>query len=177
MAFQTRSGTELMTKAECLRLLGTQRIGRLGFLTGDQPMVLPVNYGVEDGVVVFRTGEGAKLDGARKGKVAFEVDDLDADGCGGWSVVIQGVADDITDTGDWFEERLRAIAGPAWVPGDADHYVRITPSQISGRRLPEKPWSKKVRRMVLPSWVPGDPDRRLRARAGAGLAGRSAPRD
>lgn len=166
MALQVRSGMELMARPECLRLLGTRRVGRLGFLVGDQPMVLPVNYGVENGVVVFRTGEGAKLEGARKGKVAFEVDDLDADGCGGWSVVIQGVAEDITGTDDWFQERLRAIAGPACVPGVADHYVRITPSQVSGRRVPAKPRSKDVRRMVLPSWVPGDPGRRLRGRRG-----------
>lgn len=164
MDLRARSGMELMARAECLRLLGTRRVGRLGFLAGDQPMVLPVNYAVENGVVVFRTGEGAKLDGARHGKVAFEVDDLDADGCGGWSVVIQGVAEDITSTDDWFAERLRAIAGPACVPGVADHYVRVTPSQISGRRVPERPGSKRVRRMVLPSWVPGDPGRRVPGR-------------
>lgn len=164
MDFHAQSGLEVMTRAECLRLLGTQRVGRLGFLLGDQPVVLPVNYGVENGVVVFRTGEGAKLEGARKGRVAFEVDDLDRDGCGGWSVVVQGVADDITGTEDWFAERLRAIAGPACLPGAADHYVRITPSQISGRRVPVKPRSRKVRRMVLPSWVPGDPGHRLPGR-------------
>ena len=175
MALRARSGLELLPRAECLRLLGTQRVGRLGFLIGDQPVVLPVNYGVENGVVVFRTGEGAKLEGARKGKVAFEVDDLDRDGCGGWSVVVQGVADDITGTGDWFDERLRAVAGPPCVPGGvADHYVRITPSQISGRRLPVEPRSRRARRMVLPSWVPGDPGHRLPGRRR--LARRSARR-
>ena len=91
-----------MARPECRRLLGTRRVGRLGFLVGDQPMVLPVNFGGENGVVVFRTGDGAKLEGARKGRVAFEVDDLDADGCDGWSVVIQGVAEDFTGTDDWF---------------------------------------------------------------------------
>ena len=174
MALKARSGMELMTRGECLRLLGTQRVGRLAFLAGDQPMVLPVNYGVENGVVVFRTGEGAKLDGARTGKVAFEVDDLDRDGCGGWSVVVQGVADDITGTGDWFEQRLQAIAGPACVPGVADHVVRITPGQISGRRMPVRPGSRRVRRMVLPSWVPGDPGHRLGGRRRARRSGRRA---
>lgn len=176
MDLQIRSGMELMGRAECLRLLEAQRVGRLGFLVGDQPLVLPVNYGVENGVVVFRTGEGAKLDAALKGKVAFEVDDLDPDGGGGWSVVVQGVADDITGTGDWFEERLRAIAGPPGVPGEADHFVRITPWQISGRRVPvtSRSRSKKVWRMVLPSWVPGDPGRRLPSR-GRRRARRASP--
>jgi hypothetical protein len=153
---------DVMTRAECLRPLRTRRVGRLGFLVGDQPMVLPVNYGCENGVLVFRTGEGAKLDGTRKGKVSFEVDDLEADGCAGWSVVVQGVASDITGTDNWFDERLRALAGPACVPGVADHYVRITPTQISGRRFPVEPKrAKKARRMVLPAWVPGHPGHRF----------------
>jgi nitroimidazol reductase NimA-like FMN-containing flavoprotein (pyridoxamine 5'-phosphate oxidase superfamily) len=159
---QARSGLDVMTRAECLRLLGTRSVGRLGFLVGDQPMVLPVNYGSENGVVVFRTREGAKLDGTHNGKVAFEVDDLDADGCAGWSVVVQGLATDITGNDDWFDERLRALAGPACVPGVADHYVRIAPTQISGRRFPAKPRrAKKGRRMVLPAWVPGDAGHRF----------------
>jgi len=160
MEFQVRSGMELIPRAECLALLESQHVGRLGFLVGDQPMVLPVNYGLEGGVIVFRTGEGAKLDAARGNKVAFEVDDLDADACSGWSVVVQGVAEDITDLDNWFAERLRAVAGPPCVPGVADHFVRIAPSHISGRRLPADPRSKNVRRMVLPSWVPGDPSAR-----------------
>jgi hypothetical protein len=163
MDLQVRSGLDVRTRAECLRLLGTRRVGRLGFLVDDQPMVLPVNYGSENGVVVFRTGEGAKLDGTRKGRVAFEVDDLDADGCAGWSVVVQGFAADITGTDDWFDERLRVLAGPACVPGVADHYVRVTPTQISGRRFPGKrKRAKKGQRMVLPGWVPSDPGHRLR---------------
>lgn len=78
------------------------------------------------------------------------------------------MADDITGTGDWFEERLLAIAGPPCVPGGvADHDVRITPSQISGRRVPQKPRSRRARRMVLPAWVPATPVTGIRAGAGA----------
>lgn len=157
MEFQLGSGMEFIPRAECLAHLESQHVGRLGFLIGDQPVVLPVNYGMESGVIVFRTGDGAKLGAARGSKVAFEVDDLDADTCSGWSVVVHGVADDITDLDDWFAERLRAVAGPPCVPGVADHFVRITPSHISGRRLPADPRSLNVRRMVLPSWVPGGP--------------------
>ena len=174
MDLHVRSGMEVIPRAECLRLLAGQRVGRLGFLAGDQPMVLPVNYGVEGGVVVFRTGEGAKLEGARKGKVAFEVDDYGPDACTGWSVVVQGVAEDITGTDDWFDERLQAIVGPACIPDFADHLVRITPSRISGRRFPTSAPSRRTRRIVLPSWVPGDPGHRLASltRRRAGVAPR-----
>lgn len=161
MDFQTRSGMELIPRPECLRLLEGQRVGRLGFVVGGQPMVLPVNYSVDKGVVVFRSGEGTKLSGALTGKVALEVDDVDVDACRGWSVVVQGVADDITEIDDWVLERLRSMAGQPCLPG-RDRYVRITPSQITGRRFPAPTTSRKPRRMVLPSWVPGDPKRRPR---------------
>ncbi len=138
----THSGMEIIPRRECLQLLAGRRVGRLAFLIGDQPMVLPVNYGLSGDIVVFRTGDGTKLDAARARKVAFEVDEVDADAREGWSVVVQGVAEDITDADDWFAESLRAVACRTWLPGAAGHYVRITPTLVTGRRirpLPESP--------------------------------------
>ena len=136
-ALHARSGLEIIPRKECLLLLASQNVGRLGFVIGDQPMVLPVNYAVQGDVVIFRTGEGTKLEAAHGAKVAFEVDDIGA-GCG-WSVVIQGVAEEILPTGDWLDESVRANAGPTWIPGPTDHYVRIRPTVFSGRRLPAAP--------------------------------------
>ena len=134
-----RSGLEIIPRKECLLLLAGQKVGRLGFVVDGQPMVLPVNYTVQGDIVVFRTGEGSKLEAAHGAMVAFEVDDVDTDQGSGWSVVVQGVAEEIPATGDWLDESLRAGAGPTWIPAPADHYVRITPSVISGRRLRAKP--------------------------------------
>ena len=131
-----RSGLEIIRRKECLLLLAGQKVGRLGFVVGDQPMVLPVNYVLQGDIVVFRTGDGSKLEAAHGAKVAFEVDDVDVGTGSGWSVVVQGVTKEIPDTGDWFDESLRAKAAPTWIPGPTDHYVRIKPSVISGRRLP-----------------------------------------
>jgi uncharacterized protein len=125
----------VISRRECLALLAGQKVGRLGFVVGGQPMVLPVNYAVDGDVVVFRTGEGSKLEAAHGAKVAFEIDAVDDATGTGWSVVVQGVAEEIADTGDWLDDSLRAKAGPTWIPGPADHYVRITPQVISGRRL------------------------------------------
>lgn len=130
------SGLEVVPRKECLGLLAGQKVGRLGFVVGDQPMVLPVNYAVQGDVVVFRTGEGSKLEAAVGTKVVFEVDNIHAATGSGWSVVVQGVAEDITDSDDWFVASLRGVAAPTWMPGTADHFVRITPKVISGRRLP-----------------------------------------
>src|SRR5688572_32374595 len=116
-SLHARSGLEIIPRKECLLLLAGQKVGRLGFVIDGQPMVLPVNYGIQGDVVVFRTGEGTKLDAARLGKVAFEIDEVDVESRTGWSVVVQGVAEEITDTDDWFAESLRAAAAKTWVPG------------------------------------------------------------
>lgn len=90
------SGMEIISRRECLRLLAGRNVGRLGFLVGDQPMVLPVNYVLRGNEVVFRTGEGTKLEVTPLAKVAFEVDDFNVQNRSGWSVVVQGVAEEIT---------------------------------------------------------------------------------
>lgn len=126
---------EIIPRTECIRLLARQKVGRLGFVLHDQPLILPVNYAVSGDVVVFRTGEGSKLDNAVASKVAFEVDDIDINSASGWSVVIQGVAEEITEIDDRFAESLRDVAGASWIPETTDHFVCIRPNSITGRRL------------------------------------------
>ena len=48
----------VIPRAECLRLLAGQTVGRLGFVVHGRPMVLPVNYVLVGDLIVFRTGEG-----------------------------------------------------------------------------------------------------------------------
>ena len=130
-----RTGVEILPRPECFRLLSSQSVGRLGFLVGDQPLVLPVNFAVVRDVVVFRTGRGSKLDAALGAKVSFEVDEVDVATAEAWSVVVQGVAEEITHAENWFDEALRQGAAQSWISGGNDHYVRIIPHVISGRRL------------------------------------------
>ncbi len=130
------SGLEIISRQECLQLLRGQRVGRVAFVARDQPMVLPVNYAIHGGTIVLRTGTGTKLEAMRSSKVAFEVDEFDVVDASGWSVVVQGVAEDITDADDLTAGLLRDSAVPSWAPGDLDHYVRIDPTMISGRRIP-----------------------------------------
>ena len=133
------AGIEILPRPECFRLLSSQTVGRLGFLVGDQPLVLPVNFAVVRDVVVFRTGRGSKLDAALGRNVSFEVDEVDVTTADGWSVVVQGVAEEITHADHWFDEALRKGAAPSWISGVHDHYVRIIPIVISGRRLHPRP--------------------------------------
>ena len=126
---------EVIPEWECLRLLQTRQIGRLAFVVGNQPLVLPVNYTVDEGTIVLRTGLGVKLANAPLTKVAFEVDEIDETRSDGWSVLVQGVGQDITTSVDPCSERLRAVAPQPWAGGEREHYVRVVPREISGRRV------------------------------------------
>jgi hypothetical protein len=86
--------------------------------------------------VVIRTGTGTKLYGATRSEVAFEVDDLDRAGRTGWSVVLTGVAQEVTDLDrPDLVERLAVTAIEPWAPGDKPTLLRLAPATVSGRRI------------------------------------------
>ncbi|MDE3086994.1 MAG: pyridoxamine 5'-phosphate oxidase family protein [Acidobacteriota bacterium] len=117
-----------------MALLAGVRVGRVAVSIGAVPAVFPVNFGVVDGTIVFRTGTGTKLDAAtRNAVVAFEVDDLDPLYHEGWSVLVVGVADELTDRA--LLQRAEALPLSPWAPGRRDHFVRLQPEFVSGRRI------------------------------------------
>ncbi|HTZ09582.1 MAG TPA: pyridoxamine 5'-phosphate oxidase family protein [Acidimicrobiales bacterium] len=127
-------GLEPLDERACRGLLGDRGIGRVAVSIGAVPAVFPVNYGVLDGDVVFRTTDGTKFDAAvRRAVVAFEVDEVDPLYHEGWSVLVVGRAEVVTD-----EDRL-ARAGrlpmAPWAPGPHEHLVAIRPAMVSGRRI------------------------------------------
>jgi hypothetical protein len=119
---------------ECRKLLAGRHLGRLAIPDFGGPMIFPVNYVVDQGLVIFRTGPGSKLDAAtERESVAFEVDAIDETTRTGWSVVVRGTLADITDPAHL--ERLRALPLYPWAPGEKARYVRVRPLKISGRRI------------------------------------------
>ena len=69
------SGLGVLSKEECLRRLRAARVGRVAFVERGEPVILPVNHGVDGEVVVFLTAPGSKLVAADSElPVAFEVD-------------------------------------------------------------------------------------------------------
>ena len=131
-----RNGLTVLSIDDCMRLLSSHlpRVGRIGFAADDKPVILPVNYVFQEGTVVFRTDPGAKLSAAAVGEqVAFEVDAIDVDWREGWSVLVQGRAEEVLD-GDELE-RLQSLPLHPWAPGSKASYVRIMTTEISGRRI------------------------------------------
>jgi nitroimidazol reductase NimA-like FMN-containing flavoprotein (pyridoxamine 5'-phosphate oxidase superfamily) len=127
----------------CLRLLGENHLGRLAYVqnVGITPMIVPVNYLLHDGSVVFRTDEGSKLSAVRHDEpVAFEVDGLDEVRGLGWSVVVQGHAEELSNPTEL--EQLRPGRLLPWAPGEKSHYVRVNATSIAGRRIQRRhSWS------------------------------------
>ena len=127
-------GLELLEEAEALALLAGGDIGRVGIPIGGLPAILPVNYGVVDGCILFRTGTGSKLAAAARGAmVAFEVDDYDRAARSGWSVLVIGPSEIVHDVDITF--RVLDAAIEPWAGGIRTSIVRIRPELVSGRRL------------------------------------------
>lgn len=128
------NGLEVLEREECMRLLATATLGRIGLTSGALPTVLPVNFRVLGDRIFIRTGRGTKLEAATdRAVVAFEVDDFDGIEHSGWSVVVTGVAAEITDRDE--VARLGDIGVPRWAPTGEDRLVSITTELVSGRRL------------------------------------------
>jgi uncharacterized protein len=121
---------------ECARLLGIESVGRLAIVVGGRPQVFPVNYKFAEGVVVFRSSAGFKLEHSPMSDVAFEIDHVDLQAGIAWSVLVEGVAYRITDAMDPLATRLRSVEVQPMAPGAHEEWIGIYPSVISGRRFP-----------------------------------------
>ncbi len=130
------AGVEVLTKAECLSLLATQPIGRLGFVEHGEVTILPVRYMMDAGQVVFRSAVGAKLDAALRWQaVAFEIDGWDSRDRTGWSVLVHGIVNEVLNP-----DRQAALAKRGldeWVSGRHPMtWIEVRPIEITGRRIP-----------------------------------------
>jgi nitroimidazol reductase NimA-like FMN-containing flavoprotein (pyridoxamine 5'-phosphate oxidase superfamily) len=131
-------GRELLVLSgdECYRLLATEQIGRLGVNAEHYPLIFPVNYALDRGVIVIRTNVGTKLTAADHANVTFEVDQIDKHTRTGWSVLVRGLTEELTKAhGAELIERTRASGVEPWAPGDHGHWMRLIPRGITGRRI------------------------------------------
>jgi nitroimidazol reductase NimA-like FMN-containing flavoprotein (pyridoxamine 5'-phosphate oxidase superfamily) len=131
---------EELDEAECLRLITPGGVGRIAFSGRYGPTVLPVNYRLHQGTIVFRTAQDSHTDeDLRTGianaeyKVAFEIDDFDSGAREGWSVLIQGPAHHVESDAE--RASVSEAGVDPWPGGDRELFLRIIPSRITGRRI------------------------------------------
>lgn len=125
---------EILGRDECLDLLRTQPVARLGLSIHALPVIVPVNFVVDDDQIVICTAAGSKLVAAcHHSVVALEVDEYDAMNHSGWSVLVQGgsrVIDDAAEVDGARELWLRP-----WANESADMWIAVSTDLISGRRI------------------------------------------
>jgi nitroimidazol reductase NimA-like FMN-containing flavoprotein (pyridoxamine 5'-phosphate oxidase superfamily) len=115
-----------LTRSECWQLLSGPAVGRLGVVVDGAPEVYPVNYVVDGETVVYRADGASRLDVVDgEPAVCFQIDAFDTDRHHGWSVLVKGTAQRLPGPG--------AHLPPG--PGPDTHWVRITPSEVSGRKI------------------------------------------
>ena len=134
---EARVRVDELSREELIELLQLHSyVGRVGFLVDGELFVLPVNYLAEDDAIFFCTSVGTKLSALRGGtKVAFEVDESRVFDHAGWSVLVHGTSEEVSNP----EELDRLRRGPlkSWAVPSSEHWIRISIASVSGRRIPK----------------------------------------
>lgn len=139
----TSGSFDVIPVDECYDLLASQEVGRIGVNAEHYPLIIPVNYGMDGRTLVIRTHPGTTLSAAEHANVTFEVDEIDPRTRSGWSVLVRGLAEQLTSR-HGAEMVLRTLARgvPPWAPGDYGIWLRLIPQEVSGRRIVpgQLPW-------------------------------------
>src|SRR5216683_7841025 len=128
------SALRQLPRDECLQLMASVPVGRVIYTRRALPAAELVNCALDHGDIVIRTDRSGKLAAAARGAVvAFEADCLDPAQQAGWSVTAIGPSQEVTDA----EEigRLQKMGLTSWAPGAREHFIRISPVMLNGRRL------------------------------------------
>lgn len=135
-----RRVVERLDEAECLRLLGTGKLGRLVYSSRFGPMALPVEYKLYEGSIVFRAaGDTFTDEDLRTGiahaeySVAFEIDQIDLEAREGWTVLVRGAAHHV-DTEAELASIMNAGVQP-WIDGEPEHIIQINSARTWGHRI------------------------------------------
>ncbi len=130
------AGLEIVPFGDCLRLLDSVPVGRIGFYADGEVVILPVNFMVDRQDVIFRTGAGSKLSSlGSRNLVGFEADAYDVRTHSGWSVVVSGRTEEVESEDEI--RRLNDLGLQSWGrSADDPHWIRIRPTSITGRRTP-----------------------------------------
>ncbi|MDP9868263.1 MULTISPECIES: pyridoxamine 5'-phosphate oxidase family protein [Streptosporangium] len=136
---------EVLDRGTCMALLRTVRVGRVAWSApSGEVVVLPVNFVVDRDGVVFKSSPGGKIDVVhRGGLLSFEADDIEPALRVGWSVLLVGFGEIVTDL-----DQMRHLEElpTTWITAAEPVFVRLTARQVTGRRLPLQPGGVAVER-------------------------------
>jgi uncharacterized protein len=131
----------ILSESECWQLLACVPLGRLVTSVDNQPDIFPVNFIVDGRSILFRTAQGTKLVGAvMSERVLFEADHHNT--AEGWSVIVKGSARVLRT--DEELELARCTDLVPWTSPEKDHFVRIRPLMVTGRRFLFQPAASQV---------------------------------
>ena len=128
------AGLQVLSRDECLRLLGSTAVGRLVYTDRALPVVHPVVYVLDGESVVLRVPDGSATLVARNTIVAFQIDEVAPDLSKGWSVMGVGHVLEVEDECRLAHLRRLPLPSRGW--GEHDHYLVVGLEVISGRRIP-----------------------------------------
>ncbi len=129
-----RTWMEHLSDVTCWELLMTTPVGRVVVTVDGAPEIYPVNFVVDDRSVAFRTAPGSKLRGLERFPMTcFEADVIDPERHTGWSVMVKGRAVEVARAEE--HGRLASMPLTLWTAGVKDHWVRIRPTEVTGRRI------------------------------------------
>ncbi|CAB4916565.1 unannotated protein [freshwater metagenome] len=129
------AGLEVLTFDDCLERLSLASVGRIGFIDGGSPSILPVNFALSGLSIVFRSGYGSKLSvGIALQPVCFEIDSWDSLDHTGWSVLAKGFAAEVISAEEI--EQLSTLSVRPWShPELREIWVRIVVEELTGRQI------------------------------------------
>lgn len=119
---------------ECLALLTSTTVGRIGFVHEGRVEIIPVNYRVHGRDILVRTLEDGILAGLpAQPNVAFEVDHHDDLAGTGWSVLMSGRVETMpTEEAEAVPAARRHVV---WAGDERTLWLRFVSDRISGRRV------------------------------------------
>lgn len=125
---------QVLSTADCIRLLRSGVVGRVAVSTPQGPHVVPVNHAVIGRSIVLRTAASSVLVTVGVGSViGFEIDHVDYTRHLGWSVLARGPASILS--ADEVTAAEHEWAPRPWAGGERSAYVGLCWTQLTGRRL------------------------------------------
>ncbi|CAN5221064.1 pyridoxamine 5'-phosphate oxidase family protein [soil metagenome] len=131
-AMETTQPVTALSDHDSWNLISGVHLGRLVTVVEGRAEIFPVNFVIQRHTVLFRTAEGTKLFSAvMNDQVLFEADDHNV--AEGWSVIVRGTATVLFGAAEIHDAEQAGLY--PWIATQKLRYVRITPSDVTGRKF------------------------------------------